>query len=100
MSSAKGKSELLTNATETGPWTPWPGGRGSFSVAGTSFDGATVSLQVKGPDGTTAIDVGDATSVTDAAVANFTLPPGEIRAAVSGGTSPSGLYASAVHIGG
>lgn len=98
MTSSKGKIDLLDDASATGAWQQWPGGRGSFAAVGT-FDGATVKLQVKGPDGSTAVDVGTDTSVTAAAVATFLLPPGEIRAAVTGGTSPSGLYANAVHIG-
>lgn len=98
MTSSKGKAELLEDASETGEWKLWPGGRGSFSAAGT-FDGATVALQTKGPDGITPINLGSATDFTEAGIGNFLLPPSEIRAAVTGGSNPSGLYANAVHVG-
>jgi len=89
--------QLLDNASATGDWVQWGGGHGFFSVAGT-FDGATVSLEFLGPDGTTAIAAGTSTTVTAAAGASFALPPGRIRASVTGGTSPTGLYAQAEHL--
>lgn len=85
--------ELLTAASSTGAGRTWNGGAGAFMVAGT-LGGATVSLQVLGPDGATWIAVGDEASFDSAGICGFSLPPGQIRAAVSGG-SPSGLYASA-----
>lgn len=88
--------DLLSNASATGSAVVWPGGRGSFLAAGT-FGGATVKLQVLGPDGTTWIDAGTYTTLTAAGVGNFDLPQGQIRASVSGGT-PSALYAVAVTV--
>ena len=84
---------LLSNASATGSAASWPGGYGVFSAAGT-FGGATVTLQFLGPDGSTWIAVGVDTTITSAGGGVFALPPGQIRAAVSGG-SPSGLYAQA-----
>ena len=88
--------DLLSNASATGTAKQWPGGRGTLSVAGT-FDGSTVKLQVLGPDGTTWIDAGTYTTFTAAGLGNFDLPLSQIRVAVTGGTSPSGLYAVAVN---
>lgn len=88
--------ELLSNASATGSGKNWPGGEGAFLVAGT-FGGATVTLQVLGPDGSTWLDVGADAALTAAGAVGFTLPPGTIRAAVASG-SPSGLYALAVRV--
>lgn len=85
--------ELLINASATGSAIFWPGGTGTFSVAGT-FGGATVTLQFLGPDGSTWIAAGSDTTLTAAGGGNFTLASGNIRVSVSGG-SPSGLYATA-----
>jgi hypothetical protein len=83
---------LLNNASATGPWADWNGGTGVFSCVGT-FAGATVTLQFQGPDGSTAITVGTNTTLTAAGGGGFVLPPGQIRALVTG--SPSGMYAQA-----
>lgn len=88
--------KLLTDASETGSWNTWIGGAGVFTAAGT-FGGATVTLQYQGPDGSTAIDMGDDTTLTEAGGGGFVFPPGQIRAEVSGGT-PSGLYAQAEQV--
>lgn len=86
--------DLLNNASATGNAAIWPGGRGSFLVAGT-FNGATVKLQVLGPDNSTWIDAGTYTTLTAAGAGNFDLPQGQIRANISGGP-PSGIFAVAV----
>jgi hypothetical protein len=74
----------------------WPGGRGVFSVWGT-FGSGTCALQWSPDDGTTwiAADRSGDTFVTLTAngTGGFELPPGKIRAALTGSTSPS-LYAS------
>lgn len=86
---------LLSNAAATGATAIWPGGRGLFTLEGT-LGGATVALQVKGPNGTmlTAVkaDGGTAAALTAAGCMVCDLAPGEIQATVTGGT-PSGLYA-------
>lgn len=88
--------DLLLNGNATGPTRIWNGGRGQFAVAGT-LGGATVTLQVLGPDEATWLDVGEDAALDAAGVVNFDLPPCSIRAEVVGG-SPSGLYATAVRI--
>lgn len=88
--------ELLSNASATGSSQIWYGGRGTFVAAGT-FSGATVKLQLLGPDGSTWIDAGEFTTLTAAGAGNFDLPQGQIRAAVTGGP-PSGMYAVAVTV--
>lgn len=88
--------DLLSNASATGSAVNWAGGKGNFAVVGT-FSGATVKLQALGPDGTTYIDVPNA-SLTAAGMALFELPAGQVKAVVTGGTSPSGLYAKAARV--
>jgi len=88
---------LLSNATSTGSPVKWPGGRGTFAVDG-SFDGATVTLQMLGPDGSSYLSVGDDAALTAEGVVNFDLPPCHIRALVAGG-SPNAMYATAEKIG-
>jgi hypothetical protein len=64
----------------------WPGGTGVLSGVATSWAGATMTLNVLGPDGLTYI----ATTVTLAAngiSAAFTLPAGTIKVVQSGGTA-------------
>lgn len=85
--------DLLSNASATGSQVIWPGGEGVFEAAGT-FSGATVTLQRLGPDGATWYAVGTDTTLTAAGGGYFVLPPGPIRAAISGGP-PSGMYATA-----
>jgi hypothetical protein len=89
--------ELLNNASSTGGGKTWNGGQGAFLVAGT-LAGATVKLQVLGPDGVTWLDVGADAALAAPGAAGFALPPGQIRAEVSGGSAPTGLYAQAVSI--
>lgn len=84
---------LLENASATGLPAMWGGGQGVFSAVAT-FGGATVSLQSLLPDGTTWGNVSSATALTAAGFATFILPPGQIRAAVTGG-APSAIYAAA-----
>lgn len=87
---------LLDNASATGAAKTWDGGRGQFKALG-SFGGATVTLQILGPDGATWLGLGADAALTAAGAVNFDCPPGQLRAAVSGG-SPSGLYAQAASL--
>lgn len=82
---------LIDNGSATGSPATWGGGIGKFTAAGT-FGGATVTLEYLGPDGATWLS--GATSLTSPGMVDFRLPPGRIRAAISGGT-PSGIYARA-----
>lgn len=88
--------DLLSNASATGSAAQWPGGKGSFVLAGT-VSGATITLQTLGPDGSTWLTVSSATTLTAVGHANFDLGPGQIRCLVASGT-PSGLYAKAVRV--
>lgn len=87
--------DLLANGSATGNAVVWQGGRGTLYVDGT-FNGGTVKLQQQMPIGSTAtwLDVGTEVTLTAAGLANFELPPGPIRAFVSG--SPSGVYATVI----
>lgn len=87
---------LLTNGAATGSSILWPGGQGLFAVVGT-FGGATATLQFLGPDGTTWMAVGSTTTVTAATDVVFVLPRGQIRLAITGGTSVS-LTANAAQV--
>lgn len=97
--------ELLSNATATGEWKFWPGGRGFLSVVATDLDGESVTLQMLGPDGATAINAsdvgGDAATLSANGGLLFELPPCQVRAAVSeGGGTTVAIYARADRIPG
>jgi hypothetical protein len=83
---------LASNASATGAWFQWPGGRGEFRVEGT-FPG-TVKLQCKGPNGT-AQDVGTNTTLTASGGGLFELGAGEIRCNIATATA---VYAMALRI--
>lgn len=83
---------LASNASATGDWFAWPGGRGEFRVEGT-FPG-TVKLQCKGPNGTPQ-DVGIDTTLTASGGGIFELGAGEIRADIATATA---VYAMALRI--
>jgi len=83
---------LASNASATGDWFMWPGGRGEFRVEG-SFPG-TVKLECKGPNGT-AQDVGVNTTLTASGGGLFELGAGEIRCNIATAT---GVYAMALRI--
>jgi len=83
---------LASNASATGSWFFWPGGRGEFRVEGT-FPG-TVKLQCKGPNGT-AQDVGTDVTLTASGGGIFELGAGEIRANIASATA---VYAMALRI--
>jgi len=81
---------LASNASATGAWILWPGGKGTF-LASATFGGGTVKLQVMGPDGSTAIDVGANTTLTAAGGGNFELPRCYLRCNIATATA---VYAS------
>jgi len=83
---------LVSNASATGSWFSWPGGRGEFRVEGT-FPG-TVKLECKGPNGT-AQDVGTDTTLTASGGGIFELGAGEIRCNIATATA---VYAMALRI--
>lgn len=72
----------------------WNGGWAAFEVLGT-LDGVTVTLQTLGADGQTWGAYSAATTVTaDGVVEPVYLPAGPVRAAVTGGSGESGIYAT------
>jgi hypothetical protein len=83
---------LASNASATGAWFMWPGGRGEFRIEGT-FPG-TVKLECKGPNGT-AQDVGTNTTLTASGGGIFELGAGEIRCNIATAT---GVYAMALRL--
>lgn len=85
------RRELLENASATGQPVIWPGGTGIFIAEASDWNGASVALQLKTPQGTW-IDVGVDTTLSANGMGAFILPPGEIRAEVFDAT-PTGLYA-------
>jgi hypothetical protein len=93
MASIKFAQALLTNVAVTGAAIVMPaGGTYSFAVVGT-FGGATVNLQILGPDGVTYIDIAGA-SFTANGVMSVDLPAGAtVKAKITGG-APSGIYAT------
>lgn len=86
--------QLLTNAAATGTAQVWPGGSGVFEATSPAWNGGTCSLQRLGSDAAwhdvspdTVLGTGTATIV------GFMMPPGQIRAAVTG--APTNVNASA-----
>lgn len=59
-----GEKILLTAASATGTGQRWPGGVGRWVVYGT-WDGATAQLQMSPDDGTTWIDVDNASETSN-----------------------------------
>ena len=84
---------LASNASATGDWVAWPGGRGEFRVEAT-WGGGTVKLECKGPNGT-AQDVGTDTTLSASGGGIFELGAGEIRANIATATA---VYAMALAI--
>lgn len=88
---------LLDNASATGAAISVAPGRYCYAVDGT-FGGATVTLKLLGPDGSSYISVGADAALTAEGAVIVELPACDVRAEVSGG-SPSGLYASLERVG-
>lgn len=89
--------DLIVNGTATGNWQVWPGGPGVFLAEASNFNGATVKLQVKSPQGT-ALDVsGGDVDLTANGYGGFVAPQGEIRAAVITAV-PTAVYAYALTV--
>lgn len=85
---------FIDAGTATSGALTWRGGRGSFLAHATAWNGATCTLQTLGPDNTTWIAAGTDTTLTADGGGNFELPPGQLRAAVTGGP-PTALSALA-----
>jgi len=92
-----GALSLLYNAAVTGTRSWWPGGKGLFTVVATNFNGATVTLNLLGPDGATMLAAATATTLTAAGVGQVELPPCWVQAAITSGP-PTGVYATFTRI--
>lgn len=92
---------LGTNLSATGSAVAIRGGEYHFMVEGT-VGGATVSLQIQSPSGTWMDVRVDSTAVSFTVLPNnqtlISLPPGNVRVALTGGT-PSGINAHLVGLG-
>lgn len=84
-------ANLLTNASTTGQSIIVGGGPYTFSAVG-SFGGATIQLELLGPDDATWLAIPDASFTANGVKLLFLGKGSKVRAAISGGT-PSGLYA-------
>lgn len=94
-------SILLSNVSATGSGAPkpWCGGRGAFVIGGT-FGGTTATLEYLATSGAWVAAVtpaGSVVSLTAAGMALFEVPPGSLRAVLTGG-APAGIYADAARI--
>lgn len=85
-----------TGGSATGPLVDCPGGVMVVSVCGT-FGGASIALNVLGPDGVTMIPAGAATTFTAAGMGVVYLAPCQIQMIVTGGP-PSGIFASIARV--
>lgn len=86
-----------TGGTASSGLVDCPGGRMVFAVVAT-FNGATIKLQMLGPDGQTLIDVSPSqTNLTANGAGVVDLPPCQVQATVVGGP-PSGVFASIARV--
>lgn len=85
---------LLTNATATGSYVQFSGGRAALVIVATGF-GTTVNLSLLGPDGTSVITMNAANITTNSAV-SYDLPAGSYRITITG--APTAMYAKLVTI--
>jgi len=92
-----GVLSLLYNAAATGSRFWWPGGKGFFAVTAANFNGATVTLNLLGPDNATMLAAATATTLTAAGVGQVELPPCYVQAAITSGP-PTGVYATFTRI--
>lgn len=88
---------LLSNATATGTAVAVNAGRYAFMCDGT-FSGATVTLQILGPDGSSYLSAGSDAALTAEGAVLVELPNCSVRALVASGP-PSGMYATLTRIG-
>jgi hypothetical protein len=93
---SSGALALLWNSSVSGTRFYWPGGKALFVCNGT-FSGATVTLNILGPDNATLQAVGTSTTITAAAAVLVELPPCTVQASVASG-SPSALYATLTRV--
>jgi hypothetical protein len=88
--------ELLSNASATGSSVKLGGGQYLFRAESDNWNGATLQLQIVGPNDNW-IDVEDATFTADGATRVFL--PGNITARAEITGSPTGVYADLLVFG-
>lgn len=87
----------VTGGAATGQLVDCPGGRMAVACVAT-FNGATIKLQMLGPDGATLIDVSPTqTNFTANGNGVVDLPPCQIQGTVVGGP-PSGVFLSIARV--
>lgn len=86
---------LLKNATATGSFVTWSGGRTALVIVASAY-GTTVNLSLLGPDGTSEIAINSATIAANSATP-YDLPAGQYRIKITGGTTTA-MYANLVSI--
>lgn len=89
--------KLIDDAAATGDPVAVAPGRYCYAVDGT-FSGATVTLKLLGPDGSSYISVGSDAALTAEGAVLVDLPACTVRAEVSGGP-PSNIHASLERVG-
>lgn len=95
MSWASQSHKLLDNASATGSAFTVLGGRYIWDAVAT-WSGATAQLQSLGPDGSTWVDITDASLTDDGAIGVFIANGSKIRVLITG--SPSAVYSSLVSV--
>jgi len=90
--------ELTLLSNETATRSGWEvlrrGGLFCFAVTCAGWNGATAKLQMLGPDGTTALDVGADATLTANGSCLAELPAGSYRVAISTAVPSSGVYST------
>lgn len=82
---------LLSNASASGSEVEWPGGEGEFAVEAGTWNGASVELHKKGPNGTFSL-LANELRFTSNGFGGFLSGAGTLKAVISG--SPTGVYAT------
>lgn len=86
-------TQVMVASSTTSPQIMWPGGVGSFDCVGT-WNGATVTLQVVGGDGTSLENAGTATTLTANGNGVFYWRRGLMQATVTGAGGSTSLTCS------
>lgn len=87
-----------TGGAATGPAVDCPGGLMVFVAVASNWNGATVSLQMLGPDGITMVPVSPTqTNLTANGNGAVYLPPCQVQAVVTNGP-PAGVFASIARV--
>jgi hypothetical protein len=94
---AGGGSPINVGGTASGSLVDCPGGLCVMTAAASAWNGATVTLQLLGPDGSSLLTVSVQTTLSANGVGSVNLPPCQIQATVTGGP-PTGLFVSIARV--